>query len=273
VTVIAPTWTSSIHNPYPSCGGAYNLKPECARMGSAYRHYMSSLSSDTVSPIPSASLVSFSYAAAPPCTVLTSMPTPSAKPTCTITLKKEDYFVYYWPTPSPNPTDPSFCSNSTNGTIPTPPPTQTIPDKPNAAIVSGHTLTSPSIYHFLKTPPLSLYAGVAVTPWGFGGFATTIWSTPATPFPTLLTVAQNPHTTPLLSVSKICRGIEADYCSVHPLPSFHIHHISTVPRDAYESNCNAQRHCFDSRAKASAKWGRYIKRIISPRLRCARVRL
>lgn len=65
----------------------------------------------------------------------------------------DDYELYYWP--SAPITGSSFCMNATRCAG----GTRTIPWLPNTAVISGHTLTSPSVYHFMKGVKISTYIG------------------------------------------------------------------------------------------------------------------
>jgi hypothetical protein len=101
--------------------------------------------------------------ASPPCSVLTNVPAPTAKLTCKINVGA--YQAYYWPQPRPSDPNSFLCPGNSTGTL----ITRTIPDRPNTVILSGYTLTSPRIYHFLNSITVPTYLGIAVQPGGLGG--------------------------------------------------------------------------------------------------------
>ena len=106
---------------------------------------------------------------------------PGHKLTCAV-YAENGHEVHYWPTPTPTGTD--FCNSSWTPVTQTP----TIPGKPNTAVVSGQTLTSPSLYHFIPSISLLTLAGTRTV------INPTIWIptrsvfSPYSPTPTLLTI-------------------------------------------------------------------------------------
>ncbi|KAF2271730.1 uncharacterized protein EI97DRAFT_504724 [Westerdykella ornata] len=232
ITQITPTWTSDVELPAPTCGSSLNLQPECSRLFSAWSWYLTSMKTATP-PVPTDESRSFEWAAVPPCSILSR----ASKRLCKLRLaggskgESGGYEVHYWRTPTPTGTQ--FCDPSW-----TPPPAQSpsVPGKPDTALVSGLTLTSPSIYHFFRSVVLETLVGNARQPGGLGGYADDIWEASTTVTERVLTVAQ--REAEILSVSKQCRGIEMDYCSVSFFPSsFLIRDVYTARKTAYENNC------------------------------------
>ncbi|KAK3209553.1 hypothetical protein GRF29_69g2262546, partial [Pseudopithomyces chartarum] len=138
---LTPTWSTELSElPIPSCTVAQDLSPECSRLADAYTWRTSHI--DETASI-----------SAPPCAVSlppTIQPTPPAQQRCS--LWAEAYEAYYWPTPRPSNSN-AFC----NSTVPT--ATPTIPGRPNTAVVSGLTFTSPYIYHILHNATVYKYVG------------------------------------------------------------------------------------------------------------------
>jgi len=125
------------------------------------------------------------------------------------------YSAYYWPTPGPSGSE--FCQSSR--------PTHTITGKPSTTIVSGHTLTSPSVYHFLRDLRIESYL------FDQQRYNLSV----AIPSDQVLTVAQ--LESDILSASVSCAGREADLCSALFTPHFRINDIFTARADAYKRNC------------------------------------
>lgn len=130
----------------PACTLAPNDNPMCDRVASAYQWWASSEAQASRTPSPEHP----GALAKPSCWQLIR-PDPQARPTCLFNHYSQE--IYYWPTPTPTGTD--FCNSSWVGPTAAP----TIPGKPNTAVVSGYTLTSPSVYHFLHGVNISTYAG------------------------------------------------------------------------------------------------------------------
>ncbi|KAF2000282.1 hypothetical protein P154DRAFT_620382 [Amniculicola lignicola CBS 123094] len=155
MSVIPGTTRPGYENEQPECMIAPNSKPLCDRVNSAYTWWSSSQASQTPPPTeatttspPTNSLIE--TLVAPDC--MQFVPVPSqAKPTCAMEL--DDLEVWYWP--AVRPTGSNFCNSSWVAPTATP----TIPGKPNTAVVSGLTLTSPSVYHFIKSVTVFTLAG------------------------------------------------------------------------------------------------------------------
>ncbi|CAI6243873.1 unnamed protein product [Periconia digitata] len=213
---LTPTWSTELEQlPTPSCTVAEDLSPECSRLAEAYTWRTSNID-------PTASI------SAPPCAISlppTLTPSPPAQQRCS--LNAESYEAYYWPTPSPTNTN-AFC-NTNNDTIPT--ATPTIPGRPNTAVVSGLTFTSPSIYHILHNATVYRYIGHQST-IGWGDDHAAIYEI-STQVPTL-TFAQ--PSTSILSQYKQCRKPSphgATRCTISYQPDFNVQDVFTVNAKAY----------------------------------------
>jgi len=143
---IPGTTISGYENWEPSCTVAENYEPLCETVNSAYSWWRSQASQT-----PATTTVAVTETlAAPSCMQLVPTPT-GAKPTCAMEFSSHE--VWYWPTAAPSGTD--FCNSSWAPVTATP----TIPGKANTAIVSGKTLTSPSVYYFIKSVTVHTLAG------------------------------------------------------------------------------------------------------------------
>lgn len=210
---LTPTWSTELEQlPFPTCTVAEDLSPECLRLAEAYSWRTSRID-------PTASI------SAPPCAVSlppTIEPKPPAKARCS--MRVDSYEAYFWPTPSPSNSD-AFCGNGTSPTG-----TPTVPGRPNTAVISGLTLTSPYIYHILHNATVYKYAGEASTiPYGGGSVIYSISSE----LPTL-TFAQ--ATNSILSQSKECHKPSphgATRCTISYKPDFQIQDLFTVSAKAY----------------------------------------
>jgi hypothetical protein len=111
--------------------------------------------------------------------------------------------------------------------------TPTIPGIPNTAVVSGLTLTSPQVYHFLQDVQVETYRGRAGQPGGIGSPPYDVWEL-STVLPAV-TVAQSESN--MLQASKRCRGIEADQCSMVFTPDFRIQDLATIRTDTFDRYC------------------------------------
>ncbi|KAF2120316.1 hypothetical protein BDV96DRAFT_485650, partial [Lophiotrema nucula] len=158
--------------------------------------------------------------AGPGCSVL-STPTPNAKPTCV--LEGGTWEAFYWPTPMP--TGSAFCAaNLTHATG-----TPTIPGRANTAVVSGLTLTSPSLYHFIRNVTLKTFVGTAsLVGRGLDGQKLYSQSTVAA----FLTVAQ--RESDILTISRLCAGSNKHrYCTFDASNGFSIADQTTVRASEY----------------------------------------
>ncbi|KAH7396995.1 hypothetical protein DE146DRAFT_62309 [Phaeosphaeria sp. MPI-PUGE-AT-0046c] len=134
----SPTWSTELDQlPSPTCKPASDFGPVCSRLKDAYSWRVTHLQSE----VPSAT----GSIATPGCTVLN--PT-GAVPKCY--LEGGSWEAYYWPTPTTG-----LCG--TNSTITT--ATPTMATRNVTAVVSGFTLTSPSVYHFLRNATLQTFIG------------------------------------------------------------------------------------------------------------------
>ncbi|OAG01388.1 uncharacterized protein CC84DRAFT_1228437 [Paraphaeosphaeria sporulosa] len=210
---LTPTWSTELQQlPIPTCTVAEDLSPECSRLAEAYTWRTSHID-------PTASI------SAPPCAVSlppTIEPSPPAKARCS--MHAESYEAYYWPTPSQSNSE-AFCNNGTNPTD-----TPTIPGRPNTAVVSGLTFTSPYIYHILHNATVYKYAGQSSSvAYGIGSAIYSISSE----LPKL-TFAQ--ATNSILAQSKECHRSNhhgAVHCTISYKPDFAIQDLFTANAKAY----------------------------------------
>lgn len=208
-----PPWSTELEQlPSPTCVVASDLGPECRRLADAYSWRKTYL--QTQIPSPTGSI------AGPDCSVLNAAE-PSAKPTCF--LEGGSWEGFYWPKPIP--TGSAFCdTNGTNITA-----TPTIPGQANTAVISGLTLTSPSVYHFLRNVTLQTFTGRASLV-GITGSGLDVFSPSTTP--SLLVVSQ--RESDILTVSRICAGSNRHRrCTFHASPGFSIADLTTVRSSEY----------------------------------------
>lgn len=165
------TTLAGYENEQPDCRIAPNSVPLCDEVNSAYTWWLSSHGSQTPPPVAASTTATptksvIETLAAPDCIQFVPVPA-HAKPTCAMEVAGEE--LWYWPAPAPNGSD--FCNS--NWIAPT--ATPTIPGKPNTAVVSGMTLTSPSVYHFIKTVNVYTIAGTNRKADGGAIRQSTIW--------------------------------------------------------------------------------------------------
>lgn len=220
ITLITPTWTSEFAQPSPTCQVAEDLSPMCARLFDAWSYRTERMQKTLVSQA--------NVHAIPPCTPLVSQPASTALPFCRIA--GATFSARYWPSATPSGSD--FCNASYSVPMPLP----TIPGRPNTAIISGLTFTSPSVYHFLKDMVVETYLGIASQPGGIGYLPYGVWSR-STIIPTA-TIAQ--PESEIIEATKACSGREADYCTMYFRPGFQIQDLSTVRADKYDQYCKAR---------------------------------
>ena len=138
----------------------------------------------------------------------------------------DSYEAYYWPTPPPSGSE--FCNPNTTRATATP----TISEKGKTAIVSGLTLTSPSVYYLLRNITVETYIGKGS---GIGsGYTSPVYvlSTTINDEERLLTLAQREGE--ILSQSKTCSGRRgAVHCTVSYEPNFLINDLKTVQASHY----------------------------------------
>jgi hypothetical protein len=227
-TYYTPPWSTELEQlPSPTCTVASDFGPECSRLKDAYNWRKTYLQSQIPSPTGSVE--------GPGCRVL-NPPTASAKPLCY--LEGGSWEAFYWPKPIP--TGSAFCyTNGTNTTA-----TPTIPGQANTAVVSGLTLTSPSVYHFLRNPTLNTFAGRAslVGDSSSGQDAFSPSTTPA-----FLTIAQ--RESDILTISRLCAGSnKRRYCTFHASPGFSIADVATVRASEYCGirDCNTSKTIYQN---------------------------
>ncbi|PVI02673.1 hypothetical protein DM02DRAFT_653336 [Periconia macrospinosa] len=222
---LTPTWSTELTPTLvPTCTEAKDFSPECSRLVEGYSWLSSQIVKITATA--TATETSTAWVNEPHCVVsipptVTAMP--PAKQRCS--LKADSYEAYYWPTATATNTN-AFCSP--NATAPT--ATPTIPGRPNTAVVSGLTLTSPSLYHILHNATVFTYIGQKSTAaWGIGDPIYGISSV----LPTL-TYSQPPS--PILSMSTECHKPSphgATRCTLSYNPDFLIQDLFTVNAKAY----------------------------------------
>lgn len=209
------TWTSSYKQVQPTCKPAPDGSDLCTRLYDAYTYRSSLLKSETT--LAPSYLGTLYNMIGPRCTRTSSATTTNTDTSCRLYAKT--YSAYYWPTPAPSGSE--FCESSTK-------PTPTITGPPKTAVISGHTLTSPSVYHFLRDIRLDS-ASPGARRWNV--------STTLPPSAAVLTVAQR-ESDILSAYEYICRGIEADFCSVKFTADFRVHDVRTVRAEAYSRDCS-----------------------------------
>ena len=225
ISTYEPTWTSEFAKPKPTCKVADDLGPICSRLFDAWKYRTSRIDAET--PMPTDAALR-KIQAIPPCIPLVNIPAPTARPTCRIAGVA--YSAYHWSKATATGTD--FCNS--NWTAPT--GTPTIPGTPNTVVVSGLTLTSPDVYHFLKNIKVETYRGLASQPGGMGPRPYGVWNA-STTIPAL-TVAQ--PDTAILQASKTCIGPERDLCTLFFAPDFRIQDLATVRSDNFNKYCGAR---------------------------------
>ena len=203
--ILGPTWTSQFVQPTPTCKVAPDIDPLCNRMMEAWMWRTSIWSTATSLP---ADVVTKISNAVPPCSPLQKYE--SSKPYCRMSIST--WTAYYWPYPTP--TGSKFCQSDWV----TPTGTPTIPGKPNTAVVSGYTLTSPSVYLFYEKVLVETYVGYAMNP--YSAYPTVwpvgheVWETYSSiPANRPLTIAQMEEA--ILTASQSCWGRELDYCTMN----------------------------------------------------------
>jgi hypothetical protein len=181
-----PTWSTELEElPSPTCTIASDFGPICSRLRDAYNWRVTHLQSQVPSPTGSI--------AGPECSVI-NPPVSSGTPLCY--LEGGSWEASYWPTPLP--TGSALCgTNETNMTT-----TRATPGQPVTAVISGLTLTSPSVYHFVRNATLQTFAGRA----SLIGEAASLGEDAFAPSTTasLLTVAQREED--ILTLSRGCAG-------------------------------------------------------------------
>jgi len=221
-TTIDPTWATEIDELVaPTCTVAPDLSPECARLAEAYSWRVSQIYPNTTT------LAPYESPWPPMCSVLvtpTDQPTPPAKPKCS--LRADSYEAFYWPKATPSNSN-AFC----NYNVTTPTGTPTIPGHPNTAVISGVTLTSPSVYHFLHNVTILTVQGRASS-IGSGSNGQAAYN-PSQSL-SLFTLAQPPSS--ILSQTKECHKPSphgATRCTISFHPDFLIQDLFTVNAKNY----------------------------------------
>ncbi|KAH7412365.1 hypothetical protein DE146DRAFT_601981, partial [Phaeosphaeria sp. MPI-PUGE-AT-0046c] len=160
--------------------------------------------------------------AGPECTVLNDGIVP-AKPACY--LEGGTWEAFYWPTVTP--TGSAFC-NTTGANI-TGTPTKS--GQANTAIISGLTLTSPSVYYMLRNAILQTLTGQASLVGNTNTASKQDVFAPSTTA-TILTVAQ--QESDIITISRVCAGSnKRRYCTFHGSPGFSIADLATVRATEY----------------------------------------
>jgi len=148
------SWSTANLKPYPACTPAPDLEKVCYRLHSAYSWRTSQAATSAKI---TQSWNSMIWVMKPSCKTLIERPTVNLA-TKSCRFGADDYEMYHWP--SAPLTGSSFCINATRSAGGKP----TIPWLPNTAVVSGHTLTSPSVYHFIKGVRTSTSIGKSDNP-------------------------------------------------------------------------------------------------------------
>lgn len=209
-----PTWSTELEQlPSPTCTPATDFGPVCTRLKDAYSWRVNHLQSQV--PAATGSILG------PGCKVLNA-PVPTAASKCY--LEDGSWEASYWP--SIPPTGSALCgTNETNLN------TTSAITHPTTAIVSGLTLTSPSVYHFVRNATLQTFVGRAsligqAESLGSDSFAL---STTAS----LLTVKQLEDD--ILTISRGCAGSnKRRYCTYRASAGyFSIADLATVRATEY----------------------------------------
>ncbi|KAF2469925.1 uncharacterized protein BDR25DRAFT_343567 [Lindgomyces ingoldianus] len=145
------SWSTANTKPYPPCTFAHDFETVCYRLHSVYSWRTSQAAASASANI-TTTPEDMLWPMKPTCKTLIDLPSPNAK-TKRCKFDVDDYAIYYWPSAPLIGT--TFCANATRRAG----GTRTIPWLPNTAVVSGHTLTSPSVYHFLTGVRVSTYLG------------------------------------------------------------------------------------------------------------------
>lgn len=209
-----PSWSTELDLlPSPTCTIAKDFGSICTRLSHAYRWRTSFLSQN---PSITGSI------AGPECTVLNDSTVP-AKPPCY--LDGGEWEAFYWPKAIP--TGSSFCN--TNGTDIT--ATSTRPGQANTAVISGLTMTSPSVYYLLRNATLLTLAGKASSVGdAYTAIRQNVFSASTTV--SLLTLEQKESE--ILTISRFCPGSNRDrYCTFHASPGFSVQDLATVRASEY----------------------------------------
>lgn len=155
-TTIVPEWLSrwkaSNEIPLPSCLQSLDRQSACYRLHSAYSWRTEQAKSSEKANITQLPM-SLMIAEKPACRTLKDPPPSNwTKRPCHLDVK--NYQLYYWP--SAPLTGSSLCLPNVTRL---PGGTRTIPWLANTAVVSGFTLTSPSVYHFMTGVKISTSIG------------------------------------------------------------------------------------------------------------------
>ncbi|KAF2471140.1 uncharacterized protein BDR25DRAFT_342495 [Lindgomyces ingoldianus] len=235
-----PEWYSSYRVPLPTCQPAPNLEPLCYRLHSVYSWQTSQLkASATLSRNINASITypAFDYRKArPPCKTLKETAPPNLpSPHCAIQVN--NYQVFFWPPDTPL-SGPDICNTNF-----TPPPgTRTIPWLPNTAIVSGLTLTSPSVYHMLTG--ITIYTSIGKSRGGRWVGDVPVWNISTTiPSPTVLTLPQEISDVWTARPTHYGRGIRHVVEWNYTRPAYNPLFFATAPADKYFDSCKDTRYC------------------------------
>ncbi|ORY18034.1 hypothetical protein BCR34DRAFT_660597 [Clohesyomyces aquaticus] len=235
-TTFTPEWLSkwSAENtvPLPSCTQAPDREKLCYRLHSAWSWRSSQTQasgSATITQPPGYVL----KAEKPTCRTLSKTP-PANLTTKSCKFNVDDYEVHYWP--SAPLTGSSFCvpnvTRHAGGT-------RTIPWLPNTAVVSGFTLTSPSVYHFLKGVGIS--TSIGETKYGKYGHSAVYNISSAIAPNTILTFAQEESDIWVVKPTRIGRGLHAHWEYAYKTGSYNADAMATVQSSAYFDACLRER--------------------------------
>ncbi|KAH7122833.1 hypothetical protein B0J11DRAFT_581508 [Dendryphion nanum] len=210
---IRTVWTSTWMPLRPTCT-VESYGKECRSMYSSLASITSRLSASPQG-TPSTTIPSFMIT--PPCRTPDTYPNPTAPISCSLVVST--YKVLYWPVTMKG----DFC-----GTQSTIPPTPTISGKPNTALYSGLTITSPTIYYVLDNMHMQTFAGLvngnrALTWMPLHKYATT---------PPPLALPQDPVQIPVSSAIISCNLGRQCFTTLQP---FAFEHLSTAPARQYQS--------------------------------------
>ncbi|KAF2464667.1 uncharacterized protein BDR25DRAFT_380985 [Lindgomyces ingoldianus] len=237
-TTIIPEWLSRWRAEnrveLPTCSQAPDREKLCYRLHSAYfwrSKQAESSAKANITQLPRW----FIDAERPMCRTL-RRPPPWNQTTKSCLFNVDDYQVYYWP--SAPLTGSSFCMPNITRL---PGGTRTIPWLPNTAVVSGLTLTSPSIYHFLKGVGVSTSIGAIRQ--GRAGLSPVYNLSSSIAPDTILTFPQEESDVWTVKGHRTGRGLHAHWEYQYGSGSYNADDMSTVRSAAYFGECQPRKTC------------------------------
>jgi len=227
------SWSASNEVPVPSCTPAPDYQSLCYRLHSAYSWRTDQAKkTDTANATTTPTYIL--EAEKPPCKTWTHAP-PEGLATKSCLLGVNDYAVHYWPS-APQPGS-SFCANATRA----PGGTATIPGLPNTAVVSGFTLTSPSVYHFLKGVAVSTSIGESEFGGRRRGYFSPVYNISSSISQMILTLGQREEDIWTAQPSRTGRGYRAHWNWRFANGSYNADAMTQASEPAYLDACKRER--------------------------------